>query len=124
MRQHKEITKMTDTQVKKATDKSSNKLTGNFPACMRRENNREDKMRRNDDLKGKGGGRLKHCNVDGDVPLCLQSSDDENKDSSSKKNSKEIRTSESKDMCGKNTEKKNKKVKKVKTPHSSYYRRT
>ena len=57
---------------------------GDFPACMRRENNnRENKTRRNGDLKGEGGGRLKHCNVDGDVPLCLRSFDEENKDSSS-----------------------------------------
>ena len=87
---------------------------------MRRENNNnENKTRRNEDLKGKGGGRLKHCNVDGDVPLCLRSFDEENKDSSSSnKNSKERTvsrssisnsmkndsrsnmTSGSKDLCG------------------------
>ena len=56
--------------------------------------NKENKMRRNEDLKGKGGGRLKLCNVDGDAPLCLQSFDDEeNKGSSSKKNSKGRMTS-------------------------------
>ena len=27
---------------------------------------------KNEDLKGRGGGRLKHYNVDGDVPLCLR----------------------------------------------------
>ena len=57
---------------------------------MRRENgNNDGNTRKNEDLNGKGGGRLKHCNVDGDVPLCLQSFDEENKGSSSKKNSKE-----------------------------------
>ena len=30
--------------------------------------------------KEKEGGRLKHCNVDGDVPLCLRSFDEENKE--------------------------------------------
>ena len=25
-----------------------------------------------EDLRGKGGGRLKHCTADGDVPLCLR----------------------------------------------------
>ena len=95
---------------------------------MRRENNNnENKTRRNEDLKGKGGGRLKHCNVDRDVPLCLRSFDEENKDSSSrsKKNSKERMvsgssvsnsmkndsrskmTSGSKYLCGNTTEKKN-----------------
>ena len=47
--------------------------------------------RKNEDLKGKGGGRLKHYNVDGDVPLCLRETEEKNKDgsSSSKKNNKE-----------------------------------
>ena len=77
-------------------------------------------------MKGKGGGKLKHCNVDGDVPLCLRSFAEENKDSrSSKKNSKERMesgssvsnsikndsrskmTSGSKYLCGNTTEKKN-----------------
>ena len=84
------------------------------------------KTRRNEDLKGKGGGRLKHCNVDVDVPLCLRNFDEEHKDSSSsKKNNKERMvsgssisnnmknesrskmTSGSKDLCGDTTEKKN-----------------
>ena len=25
-----------------------------------------------EDLRGKGGGRLKHRTIDGDVPLCLE----------------------------------------------------
>ena len=27
---------------------------------------------KNEGLKGRGGGRLKHYNVDGDVPMCLK----------------------------------------------------
>ena len=80
-RQHKEIKEATDAQVKEAAGKNLDKLTETSPACMRRENdNNENKTRRNEDLKGKGGGRLKHCNVDGDVPLCLRSFDEENKE--------------------------------------------
>ena len=65
---------------------------------MRRESdNEENIMRRNEDLKGKRGGRLKHHNVDGDVPLCLRKIDEESKDgsSSNKKNSKEKNVCES-----------------------------
>ena len=53
-------------------------------------------MRRNEDLKGRGGGRLKHHNVDGDVPLCLRKIDEESKDgcSSNKKKAKKIITAE------------------------------
>ena len=40
---------------------------------------------KNEDLKGRGGGRLKHYNVDGDVPLCLKKTEDESKDGSSNK---------------------------------------
>ena len=35
-------------------------------------NNNDDETKRMEDLRGKGGGRLKHCTVDGDVPLCLR----------------------------------------------------
>ena len=59
------------------------KVDGDFPACTRRENdNNEDKTRRDE-----------HCNVDGDVTLCLRSFDEENKGSSSNKNDKERMTS-------------------------------
>ena len=34
-------------------------------------------------MRSKGGGRLKHCNVDGDVPLCLRRKLEDNKESSS-----------------------------------------
>ena len=37
-----------------------------------KKDNKDDNTRRNEDLKGKGGGRLKHYNVDGDVPLSLR----------------------------------------------------
>ena len=85
-RQHKETKEVTDVQVKEAADKKLKQIDGDFPVCMRREkDDNENKARRNNELKGKGGGRLKLCNVDGDVPLCLRSFDEENKDSSSKK---------------------------------------
>ena len=43
------------------------------------------------DLKGKGGKRLKHYIVDGDVSLCLRKTEQKSKDrsSSNKKNSEE-----------------------------------
>ena len=75
-RQHKKIKKATEAQVKVAADKKLKKVDGDFPACMRRENsNNENNTRRNEDLKGKGGSRLKHYNVDGYVPLCLRNFD-------------------------------------------------
>ena len=38
-----------------------------------------------EDLRGRGGGRLKHRTIDGDVPLCLRKTEkDSNDDSSSK----------------------------------------
>ena len=47
---------------------------------MRRENNNnENNTRRNEDLKGKGGSRLKHYNVDGYVPLRLRNFDEKKK---------------------------------------------
>ena len=68
----------TETQRNQGNDRFSSegggreelkKVDGDFPACMRLENNNSDNnTRRNEDLKGKGGGRLKHYNVDGDVP--------------------------------------------------------
>ena len=75
--QDKETKEVTDAQVKEAAGRSSNKL-----------NDSENKTRRNEDLKGKRGGRLKLCNVDGDVPLCMRSIDEENKDNSSSSSSK------------------------------------
>ena len=47
--------------------------------------------RKNEDLKGKGGRRLKNYNVDGDVPLCLRKTEEKSKDgsSSNEKNNEE-----------------------------------
>ena len=43
------------------------------PTHMRNSrNNNDDETKRMEDLTGKGGGRLKHCTVDGDVPICLR----------------------------------------------------
>ena len=41
----------------------------------KRDNN-DANTRKNEDLKGKGGGRLKHYNVDGDVLLCLRKTEE------------------------------------------------
>ena len=47
-----------------------------------------------EDLRGKGGGRLKHRTVDGDVPLCLRKNQrDNNDDSSSKRKTREEKES-------------------------------
>ena len=54
-------------------------------------NNNYDNTRKNEDLKRKGRRRLKHYNVDGDVPLCLRKTEEKSKDGSNsiKKNNKE-----------------------------------
>ena len=44
-----------------------------------KKDNNDDSIRKTEDLKGKGGGRLKHCNVDGDVPLCLKKTEEKAK---------------------------------------------
>ena len=41
-----------------------------------------------EDLRGKGGGRLKHRTIDGDVPLCLRKTEKERNDDSSSKGKK------------------------------------
>ena len=38
-----------------------------------------------EDMRGKGGGRLKHCTVDGDVPLCLRRNLRDSREASSSK---------------------------------------
>ena len=48
-------------------------------------NNNDDETRRMEDLRGKGGRRLKHCTVDGDVRLCLRKHQKDSKDDSSSK---------------------------------------
>ena len=35
-------------------------------------NDNDDEAKRMEDMRSRGGGRLKHCIVDGDVPLCLR----------------------------------------------------
>ena len=48
------------------------KVDDDSPTRMRNSrNNTGDETKRMEDLRGKGGGRLKHCTVDGDVPICL-----------------------------------------------------
>ena len=48
------------------------KVDDDSPTHMRNSrNNNEDETKRMEDLRGKGG-RLKHCTVDGDVPICLR----------------------------------------------------
>ena len=52
------------------------------------------KQKRVEDLRGKGGGRLKHRTIDGDVPLCLRKNvKDSNDDSSSKGKKREEKES-------------------------------
>ena len=50
---------------------------------INRKNDIDEEARRTDDMRSKGGGRLKHCTVDGDVPLCLRRKLKDNKESSS-----------------------------------------
>ena len=57
-------------------------------------NNNDDETKIMEDLRGKGGGRLKHRTVDGDVPLCLRKNQrDSNDDSSSKRKTREEKES-------------------------------
>ena len=48
-----------------------------------RKNDNDEDAERTKDMRSKGGGGLKHCTVDGDVPLCLRRKLKDNKDSSS-----------------------------------------
>ena len=61
------------------------KVDDDLPTCMRNSrNNNDDETKRMEDLRGKGGRRLKHRTIDGDVPLCLRKIEkDSNDDSSS-----------------------------------------
>ena len=57
-------------------------------------NNNDDETKRMEDLRGRGGGRLKHRTVDGDVPLCLRRNQrDDNDDCSSKRKTREEKES-------------------------------
>ena len=77
----------------------------------KKKDSNDDYTRKNEDLKGRGGGRLKHYNVDGDVPLCLRKTEGKSKDgsSSNKKNNEEKSkmVSGSADLCGDSTRKTN-----------------
>ena len=94
-------------------------------------NNNDDETKRMEDRRGKGGGRLKHCTVDGDVPLCLRKNQkDSNDDCSSKRKTREEKengssilgktkhyfknkmASGSEDMCLRSTEEKDEHPKK------------
>ena len=46
-------------------------------------NDIDEEAKRMEDMRSKGGGRLKHCTVDGHVPLCLRRKLKDNKESSS-----------------------------------------
>ena len=48
-------------------------------------NDNDDKTKRKEDMRGKGGGRLKHRTVDGDGPLCLRRNLRDSKEDSTKK---------------------------------------
>ena len=48
----------------------------------------DEEARRIDDMRSKGGGRLKHCTVDGDVRLCLRRKLEDNKETSSSESEK------------------------------------
>ena len=60
---HRKINEATEAQVKEAAGTHSKKLVdGDFPTCKRhKKDNNDDNTRKNEDLKGKGGGRLNHC---------------------------------------------------------------
>ena len=49
------------------------KVDDDSPTYVRNSrNNNNDETKRMEDLRGKGGGRLKHRTIDGDVLLCLR----------------------------------------------------
>ena len=57
-------------------------------------NDNDDETKRMEDMRGKGGGRLKHRTVDGDVPLCLRKNQrNSNDDSSIKRKTREEKES-------------------------------
>ena len=65
------------------------KVDDDSPTHMRNSrNNNDDETKRMEDLRGKGGGRLKHRTIDGDVPLYLRKIEKESNDDSSSKGKK------------------------------------
>ena len=72
------------------------KVDGDLPTCMRKSRNNNEDETKMEDLRGKGGGRLKHRTIDGNVPLCLRKNvKDSNDDSSSKGKKREEKESRS-----------------------------
>ena len=60
----------TATQDNQRSDRGTSegaKVDGDVPVCMRRTDSSDD-HKKNEGLKGRGGGQLKHYNVDGDMP--------------------------------------------------------
>ena len=69
--------------------KSQEKPKDDSPIQRRnRKHDIDERTRRTNDTRSKGGGRLKNCNVDGDVPLCLRRKLEDNKESSSSESKK------------------------------------
>ena len=66
--------------------RNQTKPEGESPTQKRnRKSDIDEEAKRLEDMRSKGEGRLKHCTVDGDVPLCLRKNvKDSNDDSSSK----------------------------------------
>ena len=116
--------------MKEVAGTSSKKVDGDFPTSTRhnKKTTTVTTQEKTKTCKGRGGGRLKHYNVDGDVPLCLRKTEEKSKDGSSskkKKNeekckrkqhtnrmkdgSKSTMESGCKDLCGDSTGKKTKK---------------
>ena len=83
----------TSTQGNQDESKRNQKKPEDESPIQRRDRKHDidEGTRRTNDMRSKGGGRLKHCNVDGDVPLCLRRKLEDNKESSSSesKNTKE-----------------------------------
>ena len=64
------------------------KVDGDSPTYMRKSRNNNEDETKMEYLRGKGGGRLKHRTIDGDVPLCLRKTEKESNDDSSSKGKK------------------------------------
>ena len=114
--------------IRRREKKNHMKAEDESPTHRRNRNNDNDEeAKRMEDMRSKGGGRLKHCTVDGDVPLCLRRKLKDSKESSSSVSKgyeeKESRSSTqskmkncvmnnmasgSKDLCPRSTEEKDK----------------
>ena len=106
-----------------------------------RETKKEAGTKKMEDLRGRGGGRLKHRTIDGDVPLCLRKTEKDSGDDSSGRGKKREENesgsstlsktkhcvmnkmaSGSKDMCPRSTGKEMT-TQKTKRLHSLYYKK-